>query len=54
LTVALGLLWLSSWSHGCARPRGTTVGFWFGDVTYQSAALGGPLTGADLARIGRT
>jgi hypothetical protein len=51
LAVALVLLSLSGWAAACGRPRGTTVGFWFEDVTYQSPALGGALTESDLARI---
>lgn len=45
------LLSLSGWTSACAEPHKTTVGFWFEDVTYQSPALGGALTDADLARI---
>ena len=45
------LLSLSGWTSGCARPRGTTVGFWFEEVAYDSPVLGGALTDADLARI---
>lgn len=49
--VVVALLGLAALTSGCAGPPGTTVGFWFEDVTYQSAALGGALTEADLAQI---
>ena len=49
--MVLALLGLSVWTSGCAGPHATTVGFWFEDVTYQSPALGGALTDADLAQI---
>lgn len=39
---------------GCARPARTEAGFWFDDVAFRSARLGGPLTGEDLRAIERT
>lgn len=47
LTAAAG--WLA-WRHAeAARGRVIEAGFWFEDVSFQSARLGGPLTAAEIA-----
>jgi hypothetical protein len=39
------------WHVVASPPREVEAGFWFEDVSFQAARLGGPLTGDDLGRV---